>query len=167
MDRPRATNLTMYTLCGISSILSAWPSYQVINIGLLLTFVVLIIAYLVRSRSLEDSLVHHHMTFVIRTLWIYSAFATVCMLLAGYLIYTKGDQTAFTGLMDQVNSGVVPSEDDLNQIEAAYLSTNMGLIIESYLTCMFPALLYLVWRVSRGASRAHRNFRVQSLYSWI
>ncbi len=167
MDRPRVINLTFYGLCGASSLLSAWPDYDVFNVGLVMTLLILIAAYIMRSRALEDGLVHHHMTFIIRTLWIYSAIASVSMMAAAWLIYTKGDQSVFTRLQDQAMAGIIPTEDDMRAMEAEYLSTNRGLIVESYLTCMFPALLYLVWRVSRGASRANRNFRVQNLRSWI
>ena len=167
MDKPRVINLTFYGLCGATSLLSAWPNYDVMGIGLTLPLPLLIAAYIMRSRSIEDSLVHHHMTFVIRTLWIFMSLSLLLLHIAAWLIYTKGDNSVFTQIMDQASSGIMPDMSAMEEMESQYLAANHDLIIESYMTSMFPALLYLVWRVSRGASRANRNFRIQNLRSWL
>lgn len=167
MDKPRLINMVFYGLCGLTSILSAWPDYNVINAGLTLTALVLVAAYIVRLRAIPDSLVHHHMTYVIRTLWIYSTLALIGLLFASYWIFEHSDRSAIDALIDGASSGVMPGEEEIRAIEESYLAANEPFIIETLIASLFPGLLYLVWRVSRGASRARRNFRVQNLYSWI
>ncbi len=167
MDKTRIKILSIYALTGGAALCGGIPTYMAQNLCLSLILVTLILTYILRGMSKDDSLEHHHFTFIIRSIWIYSFFASIGMIGASWMVYDKADSSAIDTLLDQVNSGAIPSMADLEAAEQRYLDTNMPLILESVILWMFPGLLYLLWRVARGSVRAFKNYRILNIYSWL
>jgi uncharacterized membrane protein len=167
MDKTRFIILAMYGLCGCAALLAGLPSYAAQNASITMMLVLLILAYIVRMNAKLDSLKYHHFTFIIRTIWIYSLFAGIGILCASWIIYRNGDASAIDALIGQIESGIPPSQQDIEVAGQSYMDTNMDLILRSMMLWMFPALLYMIWRVTRGSMRAYKNYRVQNIYSWF
>ena len=167
MDKTRFTILSVYGLCGLAALLSGFPSYAAQNAGMTLILVLLILVYILRMRAKLDSLEYHHFSFIIRTIWIYSLFAGIGVLFASWAVYQNGDASAIDALITQLETGIPPTQQDIEASGRAYMETNMSLILKSLMLWMSPALLYLMWRVIRGGMRAYKNYRVYNIYSWF
>ena len=164
---PQQKIIALYAAFGLCVITTSIPNMSVQNYAMLLTLVVLIAGYLLRKKSSEDSLESHHATFVIRTIWIWSAVLVFGMMGAGWMVYEHGDASAITTMANSIMEGATPTEDDMNQAAETYFDTNYDLIFKSMLQWLAPAQLYAVWRIARGLSRALKGYRVQNLRSWI
>lgn len=168
MNKERFNILGTYAFCALSALLVCAPNFTAQNCGLGLSTIILIAAYISRAQSDAESLNHHHMTFIIRTIWIYSVLAVIGMTGAGYIIYERGDASSIDAMSQQIMStGAIPTEADVEAAGDAYLAANHSLIFGTLLMWMFPALVYMMWRVARGGSRAWRNYRVQNLRAWF
>lgn len=167
MDKPRLKILSMYALTGVAALLGGVPHYTAQNLSLSLALIGLIIVYAIRHYSKEDSLEHHHYTFIIRSIWIYSLIGAIGMIGASWTVFQKADASAIDTLLDQVNNGMIPDEAMLEAAGQDYFASNKSLILESVILWMFPALIYLMWRVARGSVRAYKNYRIVNIYSWL
>ena len=167
MDKTRIKILGTYAATGAAALLGGVPNYMAQNLCFSLILVILILTYILRGFAKADSLEHHHFTFIIRSIWIYSLFASIGIVGASWMVYEKADPSAIDALLAQINSGAIPTMEDLEIAEKNYLDTNMMLILESIILWMLPALLYLVWRVARGSIRAFKNYRILNIYSWL
>lgn len=163
MNKIRFEILALYALVGLCGILGGIPTYDMQNMAMLLTIIMLIGLYIVRSREKEDSLMRHHATFMIRSIWIYSFFFVIAMSAAIYTVYKIGNVSVFSMLMDSIQSGAIPSHDEMENSVIQMMADNNEIL----LSWLALPCLYMVIRVIRGGSRAYRNYRLINIYSWF
>lgn len=159
--------IALYASFGACVLTSSILNMTAQNIALIGTMLILIAAYILRSKSAEDSLEAHHATFVIRSIWIWSFAFLLGMMGAGWSVYQNGDNSVFDAIMSSVQGGNVPTDADMEQAMQQYFESNFNLILKTTLLYTAPAQLYAAWRLARGCSRGLKGHRVQNLRSWI
>ena len=163
MNKTRFEILALYALVGLCGVLGGIPTYDMQNMAMILTIVMLIGLYVLRSREEKDSLMHHHTSFMIRTIWIYSLFFVIAMSAAVYTVYKIGNVSVFSMMMTNIQSGAIPSHDEMENSVIQMMSDNNQIL----LSWLALPCLYMVMRVIRGGSRAYRNYRLQNIYAWF
>ena len=136
------------------------PSAVFSVIGILLLFYVMGNAYGLRKKYGEDSLVNNHMTYLIRSFWISSLFCLIGMIAAGIYIMETFDMNEFAASMTEavaetMNTGQMVINGDMKK-----------LIMVSIVT-LGPSVVYLVYRVAKGVSRASKGYRIADVKGWF
>jgi uncharacterized membrane protein len=169
MDNQKQKNTIqfLYFMLIVSTILSFVPimSAQVGSLALL--FTVLIAAYFYRGKDSEDGLLFNHMTYLIGTIWIGTGALVIGIIAAGLWLYAHGDHAALHAIVSNLQNGVMMSESDLMRIFRDYFMENKNLIVLSSLVTIGPAMLYFVYRIANGLSRAMRGYRIANPKSWL
>jgi uncharacterized membrane protein len=159
MTSQKAKLLALYALMGLSALLCCFPSFALQNAGYGLIFAVLILAYILRALSPEESLERNHAKFIVRSIWIYSLIALIGTIAAGIMVGQKGDFSA----LDQI----LTNPENAENLLRSYFETNRDLIESATRIWMFPAQLYLIWRMTHGISRAGKSYRISKPDSWF
>ncbi|PZP56982.1 MAG: hypothetical protein DI586_01825 [Micavibrio aeruginosavorus] len=143
-------------------------SFDLQNIGYTLILVQLIFAYIARARfPRNESFEENHMTYIIRSIWIYSSIAAIAMTIMAIILVQRGNMDSIYQLGDVYLNGGEPSEDQMRAAFDNYIADNKNLILEQYLIWLFPVQLYLVWRIFHGGGRAFKSYRVANPKRWI
>ncbi len=158
---------TLYIMLVISTIASFVPYMTAQILSLAMITVVLCGAYYYRKKDTEDGLLSNHMTYMIGTIWIGSAFLVVGMIAAGLWVYSAADHSIIERATMDIQNGVMMDEAALNAIMMDYMSANKGLLIQSSLVTIGPAILYFVYRVANGFSRSLKGYRIANPKSWL
>jgi uncharacterized membrane protein len=158
---------TLYIMLIISTILGFVPNATAFLFSLALWFVVLIAAYVYRSKDKDDGLLYNHMTYLIGTIWIGTSFIILASLIGGYWIWSQGDSTAFETLAAGLAEGTPPSEDAVMNTMTSYYLANNDLILKVSLVTIAPAVLYFVYRIGNGFSRAWKGYRIANPKTWL
>lgn len=164
---PRHKILSLYAIFSFAILMGCLPNMDAQNISAIAIIILLIAAYIFKSKNGPDRLETHHAIFVIRTIWIWSTFLLLGIIGAGFIIATSGDMSTIHQFMDSVNNGIVPTEDDINTLTQSYLESNSTLIIKTAVVCLAPSQIYASWRIIRGAMRAFKGYRIQNFRSWF
>jgi uncharacterized membrane protein len=163
----RKTINTLYLMLIISTVLGFVPSVTAFLGSVALWFAVLIAAYACRAKDKEDGLLYNHMTYMIGTVWIGTSFILIASLAGGYWIWTQGDSTAFDALTASLDAGAIPNEDMIMNTMTQYMLANKNLIMKASLVTVVPAILYFVYRIGNGFSRACKGYRIANPKSWL
>jgi uncharacterized membrane protein len=165
MDTPKQKSIIniLYLLLVLSTILSFVPLAAAQMVSLVMVAATLIAAYACRAKDTEDGLLYNHMTYMIGTIWIGSAFILLGMVLAGTWVYLQGDHS----LLESVASGQILDEAGMNQLMMDYAHANKELLVTATLATVGPAVLYFVYRVANGYSRAAKGYRIAKPKSWL
>ncbi len=166
-QKQKTTINTLYIMLVLSTILSFVPYMSAQLLSLVLVVVVLAAAYFYRARDTEDGLMYNHMTYMIGTVWIGTSFLLLGMMAAGAWVFMEGDHSVIDSVLTRVESGYVPTEGELTAIMADYMMANKDLILTSSLITIGPAILYFVYRVANGFSRACKGYRIANPKSWL
>lgn len=168
MEKNRNSVLAFYAALSAVVIFCSLPNFQLQNIGYTLVTVALLLAYIARAYwPKNESFEENHMTFVIRTIWVYSLFVFFGILGAGMMIGQNGNTDALNPMLDAMASGVQPAEADLESWMRQYYIDNESLILNQSRIWLCPAQIYLVWRILRGGERAFKGYRLARPKSWF
>lgn len=146
----------------VTLILQVVP-YTLIAVPAMIAFLVLFTyCYVLRKRQEPDSLAEHHLTYLIRTIWIAGLILAACTL-AGYLYvmhYLPKEDLMMLGdeLMHTTHI-----QGPMNE----FIRRNEALLIEGALIMAGPTILYIVYRFARGMARAWKGYRLASVKSWF
>lgn len=165
--KQKQTINVLYIFLIISTVLGFVPmiSAQIMSIALIIA--VLIAAYYYRFRDDEDGLLFNHMTYLIGTIWIGSTFLVLGIFAAGGWLYLQGDHSVIHEAANQIANGVVPSEASLMLLTGQYMQANKSLLIMATATFVGPTILYFIYRVANGYSRAMKGYRIAKPKSWL
>ena len=169
MENKAQTNIIniLYGFLIVSTVLGFVPNVTAFTASLVLWFVTLVAAYIYRRKDKEDGLLYNHMTYLIGTIWIGTTFILIGTLIAGWWVFTNGDNTAIDGAMASVANGAALDDTALKAITEAYLKTNQTLLIQASAVAIGPAIIYFVYRVANGMSRAAQGYRLANPKSWL
>ncbi len=168
MEKNRNIILAFYAFLSLVVILCSTTSFDLQNIGYTLALIVLIAAYIVRTKfPRNESFEDNHMTYIIRSIWIYSSLAAIAMTIMAIVLVQRGDMNSIYQLGDIYMSGSEPSEEQMKLAFDSYIMDNRSLILEQYLIWIFPVQLYLVWRIFHGGERAFKSYRIANPKRWF
>lgn len=167
--------IQLYSAFGAGLILTLIPSAIVALVALLLIMGVLIAAYVMRGKD-KDTLMHNHMTYVIRTIWLGGSFAAITLAVAGvYMFYTLDNAPldpcfqSFLGVDPQAAAGM--GMQDLEAVFQpcldAYYKVNFAALVFSALIGIAPILLYFGFRFGNGLNRALKGYRIARPEAWF
>lgn len=167
MDKEQKNVTQFYGAFAASVLCNVVPLAVVQLFGLCLLVSVLIGAYVYKARSKLDSLAYNHMTYLIGTIWISSFFLTIGLAVATYWVYVQGDHTMIEQIIAGMNAGTMYSPGDLQAILTGYMKQNMQLLLMATLSTIGPCVVYIVYRVTYGLSRASKGYRLAKPASWF
>lgn len=145
----------IYAALAAMIIFSCLPLAVLQVVAILLLFYVMGSAYILRSKYGEDSLVHNHMTYLIRTFWISSLFFAIGFVAAGFYLSGKLDLAAIEEMSNTMLTGQF------------VVTENMKLLAVVSLVSMGPSMIYFIYRVAKGLSRALRGHRMGNVKEWF
>jgi len=158
---------TLYGFLILSTILGFVPNGMAFAASFALWVVTLIAAYIYRRKDTEDGLLYNHMTYLIGTIWIGTSFILIGTLIAGAWVYFYGNNGPLDAAVVQINGGTVPDDAMLQGVMREYLLVNKSLLITASIVAVGPAILYFVYRVANGLSRAAKGYRLANPKSWL
>ncbi len=158
---------TLYAFLILSTILSFVPFIAAQFASLLLIMAVLLAAYIYKGKDAEDGLLFNHMTYLIRTIWICSAFLIVGIIGAGLYLYTQGEHSLIHSAANQAANGVILSQAELESLTMQYMEVNKTPLIIGTLVFVGPTIAYFIYRIVHGYSRAGNGYRIANPKSWL
>ena len=176
-DPDRGMILFIYGLFGLSIILTLIPNVIVAGLSLVALLLTMILTYMFRARRPEDSLMHNHMVFIIRTIWI-GGFLMIFTLIAGAGIMLYGINNApLQPCIDKFIGSVNPDTISMNDVKSmsdifgacmnSYIGVNWITFLISGVVAAGPILLYFFVRFARGMGRAISGYRLANPQAWF
>lgn len=166
-SRDQRKNAALYLSLLIGVVAGCLPYGSAQGISAILVIVALVLGYILRDKEGAGSLVAHHATFVIRTIWIWSLFLMIGMIGAAFVIYRQGDASAIDDMVNSIYGGMIPTEADIQAVSDRYIMDNYDLMVRTAIIWLAPAQVYALWRVVKGFSRAWSGYRLQSVKGWF
>ncbi|PZQ45380.1 MAG: hypothetical protein DI551_07525 [Micavibrio aeruginosavorus] len=157
----------LYGLLVVSTILGFMPNFNAFLASFVLWAAVLAASYLYRRKDSEDGLLYNHMTYLIGTIWIGTAFILLGTIIAGLWVFLQGDGSILDAAIAKIESGAAIDEAELTQITHDYITANKGLLMTASFAAVGPAVLYFVYRVANGYGRAMKGYRIANPKSWL
>lgn len=168
MEKNRNIILAFYAAMSLAVILCSTTNFDLQNIGYTLIIILLIIAYIARAKlPRNESFEENHLTYIIRSIWVYSSIAAIGMTIMAIILVQKGNMDSIYQLGDVYMGGGEPNEAQMKAAFEAYITDNKNLILEQYLIWLFPVQLYLVWRIFHGGGRAFKSYRIANPKKWL
>jgi len=158
---------TLYAILVFSTILGFMPDINAQLFSIILWFVVWAAAYWYRRKDKEDGLLYNHMTYLIGTIGIGTTVIVIGMLVAGYWIFVEGDRTAIDSMVAHMMNGEMMGETEMNDAMNQAMADNQELMWTAGLIAIGPTVLYFVYRVANGLSRAAKGYRIANPRSWL
>ncbi len=158
-NKEKTNIMTLYIGLIISTILNFVPITSAQVFGSIFFLVLLITAYIYRAKSEEKTLQNSHSHYIIKTIWVFSLFLLIGIILAGLF----SDNTALQNTIDNAKNGIMASEAELENILTNYLQNNFFV----FALTIGPSFLYFIYRLYKGVTYAKNNTPIKNLKSWI
>ena len=164
--------LNIYALLCVSLVVSFIPLAQAAALAVIMFTMALIGAYHVRRKSLPESLAINHMTFVIRTIWIMTLFATVTTSVASVYVLMYYDPLPLMDCANRLLSAGVTTDmaaarDLIMPCMDNFVRTNVHVFALGGLMAATPIVIYAALRLARGLSRALKGHRIGDVKTWF
>ncbi len=166
-QKQKSTINLLYIFLIASTIFSFMPYVSAQVAALALIIVTLMAAYYYRSKDSTGGLIHNHMTYMIGTIWIGGTVLLLGMMAIGLCLYLRGDHTLLQDAMRSAQSGIMPDEAALQSLTIDYMRANWNLIVTSSIAFGGPPLIYFIYRVANGYTRALKGYRIAKPKSWL
>lgn len=161
----------LYAAFVVSLFMTFLPNFAAATIALVLFIGVLIAAYVLRGKSAEETLIHDHTTFIIRTIWIACLFGLFTGTASMIYMLTNLDVTGFQLCAEQ--NGIIQTTDPnvLYNISKIcmddYMAANYSVLITSVIIAAGPLVIYMLYRMAKGIARAAKGHRMGDNKSWF
>ena len=159
--------LFVYGLFCLSLFFICTPVIKIHTAGSLLLLFTLFSAWCLRFGKPHDTLIYNHMIYISRTIWMMSLIITAAVAVAGYVVYTLADNSIMQSAFDEMMEGRGLSHQELAGTLMEYLKANFMLMLSGALLCAVPTLLYTVYRLQHGITRALKGHRLAKPESWF
>lgn len=168
--------MTVYALFGAGLILSLVPMLSAMVISSSTLLGVLVMAYVLRTGVDEDSLLHNHLTFIIRTIWIGSLLALLTLTAASlYMLETLNNEPLLPCINElygaATNTNVWDPLAMRNLVSGQcwdnYWRENLSVFIIGGSIAIGPVLIYFGFRYARGLGRAKNGYRLANPEAWF
>lgn len=167
IEKDIKTITSLYGLVCVLIISQFVPLHSVQIAGFILFPVSLIAIAVLRHRNDKDSLIHNHMTYLWRTLWIWSLLLSIALPLAGLWVYSGADHSPIQNLIEDIIKRTSYTQEELYGVLKEYMYLNKNLLILAGTTCIGPTILYIVYRLAKGMSRAFKGYRMAHPRAWF
>ncbi|MBL4588845.1 MAG: hypothetical protein JKY11_02045 [Alphaproteobacteria bacterium] len=144
----------LYRLLIFSVIFQIIPSFGLQIFGAILFMVVLFWAYFLKTKYVDDPFGKSHAVHVIKTIWNFSSFFVIGLVIGSIIFYIKADQSTLTAYTDQIMSTGAVSEAEMESVMKQTIKDNLGLVIKIGLVTLGPSVLYLIARIWSGYGSA-------------
>jgi uncharacterized membrane protein len=153
------------------------PSVSFALIATILFFLLLIVAYVVRSKSDIESFSSNHTTYIIRSIW-FGIFILPAFTLALAVIYLlpNYDPSAMNICAGPLSEHILANPESTS-MQALYgfiapcmpdfMHTNGQTFAISGLIAILPILIYLLYRFGKGTTLAMKGVEINKPKSWI
>ncbi|MCB9989838.1 MAG: hypothetical protein H6867_00480 [Rhodospirillales bacterium] len=166
-EQKTVTNI--YAMLTVSLLMSFVPMVSAAVLATIMFLGVMLYAYHVRSKAEPTSLATNHMSFIIRSIWIASFFALFTMSAACVYILSVYDPSAVQACADRMMS--MSSEaammDAMKPCMDEFMSANMAYFINGIVIGAGPIVIYFVYRLAKGLSRALKGHRIGDVKNWF
>lgn len=159
MEKEQKNIIQIYSVYLVSIICSFLPFGVISSFGSLLFIIIFIATYIYIVKANEDSLTKNHMHYILKSIWI-SSLLLLIGIMAAYLL---GDHSLIHQTMDSVKQGMFLTEEQINNLLMQYMMNNFLV----FCTAFAPSLLYLFYRLVKGAIKAKDNLIISNLKSWL
>ena len=159
LKKQQQNMLTLYIGLFISTIFQFIPSAGAQLFGVLFFVILLIASYIYRAQASQDSLQHSHSGYITKTIWIFSIFLLIGMIIASFL----ADNTAINDTMDKAKNGIMMSDTELNSIMSGYIKNNLWVFIST----LGPSFIYFFYRLAKGLNLARHNKNIPDTKNWF
>ncbi len=159
-DFKKVNNL--YALYIASMILQFFPYPIVVVFGFLLFLTVFIYTYVARGKVEEDSLLHNHATYLIRTIWL-AGFLIIVTCIFGFTYLFMSFEP---GVIDQMGEDMVFSDDLMATLDI-YKERFFYELLVANIISFGPGIIYMGYRFANGLMRALKGYRVANVKSWL
>lgn len=149
----------IYALFILSIILNFVPSMIIQGFGGFLFFFMLIVAYIIKFKSDDDSFDKAHAKYMTKTVWIFSLFLLIGMFLALFF----GNHDAITNAANGIQSGNILNDEEMMVLLIEYGQTNLLV----FLGIFFPIMAYALYRFGKGIHLARSNKIPTNPKSWL
>ena len=125
----------------------------------------------VRAKAAPDSLAANHMTYVIRTVWIFTGIAAVTIAAASAYVVTAYNiaplQPCVGRLMSAADAGQSVAAEAIEPCLVPFMKANSRVLLLGAVIGGGLPILYLVYRLARGVERAAKGYRIANAKSWL
>jgi len=170
-EQERKTVIKVYGFVFLMLLFGCIPNIIAAAITLILFTAVTPVAGHVRNKAAPDSFTADHMTYIIRTVWIFVLFALILIFGAAVYVWMNYDtsplQPCVDKMMSAAQAGQQPTPDMMMPCIEPFLIANRILFLKAGLAAGGPTVLYLVLRLLRGLARARKNERIANPRSWF
>ena len=142
----------LYLILIFSIIFQIIPAYGLQVFGFILFTITLVWAYFLKAKYFDSAFGKSHTIHIIKTIWNFSSFFVIGMIIGGFWLYTKADQSAVTQYTEQIMSTGSVSEEGMRNAYKEAIKTNLSLIIKTGLITLAPPIIYLIARIWMGFS---------------
>lgn len=165
----------VYGALAAMTVLSFVPHMTVATIALLLFIIIFIALYVVKSKAHKDGVVENHMIYLIRTLWIVQLIAVITLTVACIYLLPLFDSSALEPCTNKVanmamsdpNINYQAMSDEIQPCMDQMMADNRTALLNATLIAGIPVLLYLLFRLFKGGSRALKGYRVANPKGWF
>lgn len=175
-DKEQKDVIRLYSAFGASLLLMLVPSTAMAVFSGLLFLGVLIAAYVMRRKSVPESLCENHATYIIRTIWIGGFLSVVTMSAATAYMLPNIDnaplQPCAGNLVSQAqdlaqNENVAALSRLMQPCMDEFMNLNGRVFLVAVAITAIPVMLYFLVRFWRGLSRANGGYRIANLKIWL
>lgn len=144
------------------------PHITIQLIGVCLFGLVWLAVIIIRRLAKDpDGLTKNHMTFILKTIWVGSLLLTIGTTLGSAYIYEFGDNTVIYDFLNRISAGSLIGFYDIEGVIKMYMIRNKSLIIMTAIASFGPCIIYIVYRLVGGVSRAKKGHRIGNPKAWI
>lgn len=176
-DKEQKNIIYLYGGVWASIIMACIPSFSFTLVATILFIALLIIAYVLRTKTKEARFSINHTTYIIRSLW-FGLFILPLFTLALALIYLlpNYDPSAMNICAPALSEYILANPDNVNMqtlyqfivpCMPEFMRTNGQTFALSGLIAILPVLIYLLYRFGKGTLLAMKGQDVQNPKSWI
>ena len=168
MNKERKTVVNIYAGMIASLILQFAPNSTLQILAILAFLIAFIWCYLARSRADKNSLVANHATYLIRSIWIFSLLTTIgvilCVIWLGFTVDPELIKSLSRGYIETVSQTGTPN---ISEDYIALVEQNLSGVLLAVLITLGPSLVYLGYRLIKGARRGISGYRIDKPNAWL
>ena len=176
-EKEQKNIIYLYGAAWASIIMACIPSVSFALVATVLFVLLLIVAYVMRSKSEIEGFNQNHTTYIIRSIW-FGIFILPAFTLALAVIYLlpNYDPSAMSICAGPLYEHILANPDGTNMqtlygfiapCMPDFMRTNGQTFAISGLIAILPILIYLLYRFGKGTTLAMKGQEIKKPKSWI
>lgn len=162
MNKDTVQILALYVFLFVATALCVVPVFDIQNIGYSSLFFILIGLHILHPLCKHESLLDNHVRYMISSLWIWNLFVLVGAIIAGILIAQNTSPVGLEPLMRMFDGSTPVDEKAVYAALNDYIRAYQPSLLDTVRICLFPSQIFLIYRLTRGSTRAVKSYRVSN-----